>query len=88
VHYHNCVIENTIGVINMILSLYVFFFLRKKIQEKEYTMELSMEVENEQLSPVSVMDFPLDEEEEDDVATSTTSPSPFHRSTANNAESA
>jgi hypothetical protein len=51
-------------------------------------MELSMEVENEQLSPVSVMDFPLDEEEEDDVATSTTSPSPFHRSTANNAESA
>jgi hypothetical protein len=64
------------------------FFLRKKIQEKEYPMGQCLEVEKEQLSPVSVMDFPFDEEEEDDVATTTTSSSPFHRSTANNADSA
>lgn len=54
-------------------------------------MEQCLDVEKEQLSPVSVMDFPFDEEEEaeeDDVATTTMSSPPFHRSTANDTESA
>ncbi|KAJ4777321.1 GAR2-like protein [Rhynchospora pubera] len=58
----------------------------KKVEEKEYPMEQCMDVEKEQLSPVSVMDFPFDEEEEDDVTTATTSSPSFHRSTPNNTE--
>ncbi|KAJ3682096.1 hypothetical protein LUZ60_014669 [Juncus effusus] len=57
----------------------------QKVEERE-SMERRLDIEKEQLSPVSVMDFPYDEED-DDVASATTCSSPFQfRSITNNSD--